>query len=55
MKVSFAVAEIRALRSYSQARIKLSIDDEKMVRIVGTRDHDVQLLKILDLCNFDRY
>jgi hypothetical protein len=53
LKVSFAVGEISALRSYRQARIKLSVDNEEMVRIVGTRDHDVQLLEILDLCNFD--
>jgi len=31
----------------------LSIDDEEMVRIVGTRDKDIHLLKILDLRNFD--
>jgi hypothetical protein len=31
----------------------LSIDDEEMIRIVGTRDKHVQLLKIFDLCNLD--
>src|SRR5215471_5553031 len=48
----FRYSEIGALRSYSQARIKLPIDNEQMVRIVGTGHHDIQLLEILDLCNF---
>jgi hypothetical protein len=26
-----------------------------MVRVVGTRHYHIQLLKILDLCNFDRH
>jgi hypothetical protein len=49
----FCGSEISALRSYTQVCIKLSIDDEEMIRIVGTRDKDIHLLKILDLCNFD--
>ncbi len=48
----FRYSEIGALRSYSQARIKLPIDNEQMVRIVGTGHHHIQLLDILDLCNF---
>jgi len=52
VKVSFATAKLVLLRSYSQARIKLPIDNEQMVRIVGTGHHHIQLLDILDLCNF---
>jgi hypothetical protein len=49
----FRCSDTSPLRSYSQRRIKLSIDDEEMVRIVGTRHSDIHLLKVLDLCNFD--
>ena len=49
----FGCSEISPLRSYSQARIKLPIDDEQVVRIVWTRHQNIHLLKILDLCDFD--
>jgi len=46
----FRYSGIGALRSYSQARIKLPIDNEQMVRIVRTGHHHIQLLEIMDLC-----
>jgi len=46
----FRYSEFGALRSYSQARIKLPIDNEQTVRIVGTSHHDIQLVEISDLC-----
>jgi len=51
----FCRSKISPLRSYSEACIKLSIDDEEMIGIVWTRDKNIHLLKILDLCNFDRH
>jgi len=42
VKVFFCHSEITALRSYSQAHIKLSIDNEEMVRIVRTGYHNIR-------------
>jgi hypothetical protein len=41
------------LRTHGYYSIKLSINDEKSVRTIGTSDYGFDLLKILDLIGWD--